>query len=115
MPTPSEVDKTTALLQSSMKTWFLKMRATQDPAITAGLQVLASAPTFEESANLLYGFFDRQAMHAVKDADEMMDKLWPLLAYYALDMIDWESLTKWVLTEQRNQEFAEVGEVLSAR
>ena len=43
---------------------------------------------------------------AVKDSEELIGKLWPLLAYYALDLIDWDSLTRWVLEEHRDYEYS---------
>jgi hypothetical protein len=108
MPTLADVERFTDLLQSSMRVWFKKCQANPDPSVASALHAVADAPTLEESARLLYDFFDEQALFAIKDADGVLSQLWPLLAYYSLDAINWRSLTEWVLTNYRNQEFADV-------
>lgn len=108
MPTADEVERFTQLLQASMRAWFKKIQTNPDPSITAALQEVVHARTLEESSRLLYVFFDEQALHSARDADGVLDQLWPLLAYYTLDAIDWKSLTKWVLKNYRPQELVEV-------
>jgi hypothetical protein len=108
MPTLADVERFTDLLQESMRVWFRKIQDHPDPSIAAALRGVANAPTLDESARLLYIFFDEQALHAAKDADRDLGQLWPLLAYYTLDAIDWTTLTKWVLKNYPQQQFAEV-------
>jgi hypothetical protein len=115
MPTLADVERFTDLLQESMRVWFKKIQANPDPSVASALQAVADAPTIEESARLLYLFFDEQALYAVKDADGVLGQLWPLLAYYTLDAIDWSTLTEWVLANYRNQEFAKVAGLSSVR